>query len=76
MAAAFIFGFAQAIPLRLDDCPDHRRDPPEFIRMTPYVVTIVVLAGFVGQGPAAGRCRARLRGRQRDLACARRYGVP
>jgi simple sugar transport system permease protein len=58
MAAALIFGFAQAIPLRLADAPIIGVIPPEFIRMTPYVVTIVVLAGFVGKvrpPAAAGR---------------------
>ena len=58
MAAAFLFGFAQAIPLRLDDAPIIGAIPPEFIRMTPYVVTIVALAGFVGKvrpPAAAGR---------------------
>jgi ABC-type uncharacterized transport system permease subunit len=58
MAAALIFGFAQAIPLRLADAPIIGAIPPEFIRMTPYVVTIVVLAGFVGKvrpPAAAGR---------------------
>lgn len=49
MAAALIFGFAQAVPLRLADAPVLRAIPPEFIRMTPYIVTIVVLAGFVGK---------------------------
>jgi general nucleoside transport system permease protein len=56
--AAFIFGFAQAIPLRLSNAPLIREVPDEFIRMTPYVVTIVVLAGFVGKvrpPAAAGR---------------------
>jgi ABC-type uncharacterized transport system permease subunit len=58
MGAAFIFGFAQAIPLRLADAPIIGAIPPEFIRMTPYVVTIIVLAGFVGKvrpPAAAGR---------------------
>jgi general nucleoside transport system permease protein len=58
MAAALIFGFAQAIPLRLADAPIIGAIPPEFIRMTPYLVTIVVLAGFVGKvrpPAAAGR---------------------
>ncbi len=56
--AALIFGFAAAIPLRLDDAPVIRLIPDEFIRMIPYVVTIVVLAGFVGKvrpPAAAGR---------------------
>jgi general nucleoside transport system permease protein len=58
MLAAFIFGFAQAIPLRLMDSPVLRLIPDPFVRMTPYVVTIVVLAGFVGRvrpPAAAGR---------------------
>jgi general nucleoside transport system permease protein len=58
MGAAFLFGFAQAIPLRLSDAPIISALPPQFIRMTPYVVTIVVLAGFVGKvrpPAAAGR---------------------
>jgi simple sugar transport system permease protein len=49
MVAAMIFGFAQAIPYRLADAPIIRLIPPEFVRMTPYIVTIVVLAGFVGK---------------------------
>ena len=58
MGAAFLFGFAQAIPLRLADLPVIGAIPPQFIRMIPYVVTIVVLAGFVGKvrpPAAAGR---------------------
>ena len=58
MLAAFIFGFAQAVPLRLADAPVIERIPPEFVRMTPYVVTIFVLAGYVGKvrpPEAAGR---------------------
>jgi simple sugar transport system permease protein len=58
MLAAFIFGFAQAVPLRLSNAPFIQAIPDEFIRMTPYVVTIVVLAGFVGKvrpPAAAGR---------------------
>jgi simple sugar transport system permease protein len=49
MAAAMIFGFAQAVPYRLADAPVLRAIPDEFVRMTPYVVTIIVLAGFVGK---------------------------
>jgi simple sugar transport system permease protein len=58
IAVAMIFGFAQAVPYRLADAPIIRSIPPEFIRMTPYIVTIVVLAGFVGKvrpPAAAGR---------------------
>ena len=58
IGAAFLFGFAIAIPRRLADLPGIELLPPQIIRMTPYVVTIVVLAGFVGKvrpPAAAGR---------------------
>ena len=58
IGAAFLFGFAQAIPRRLADLPVIDLLPPQIIRMTPFVVTIVVLAGFVGKvrpPAAAGR---------------------
>jgi general nucleoside transport system permease protein len=58
MVAAFLFGFAQAIPLRLDDAPVISLLPPQFINMIPYVVTIVAIAGFVAKvrpPAAAGR---------------------
>jgi general nucleoside transport system permease protein len=58
MVAALLFGFAQAIPLRLNDVPVLDALPPQFIRMIPYVVTIVAIAGFVGRvrpPAAAGR---------------------
>jgi len=58
MFFAWLFGFAVAIPLRLADAPVINLLPPQFIRMTPYVVTIVAIAGFVGKvrpPAAAGR---------------------
>jgi simple sugar transport system permease protein len=58
MFFAWLFGFAQAIPLRLNDAPVLNLLPPQFIRMIPYVVTIVAIAGFVGRvrpPAAAGR---------------------
>lgn len=58
MFFAWLFGFAQAIPLRLNDAPILRLLPPQFINMIPYVVTIVAIAGFVGRvrpPAAAGR---------------------
>jgi simple sugar transport system permease protein len=58
MVAALLFGFAQAIPLRLNDAPLINLLPEQFIRVIPYVITIVVLAGFVGRvrpPAAAGR---------------------
>jgi simple sugar transport system permease protein len=56
--AAMLFGFAQAVPYWLNTAPIIRLLPDEFIRMTPYVVTIVAIAGFVGKvrpPAAAGR---------------------
>jgi simple sugar transport system permease protein len=58
MFFAWLFGFAVAIPLRLNDAPVISALPPQFIRMIPYVVTIVAIAGFVGRvrpPAAAGR---------------------
>jgi simple sugar transport system permease protein len=49
MFFAWLFGFAVAIPLRLSDAPIISALPPQFIRMIPYVVTIVAIAGFVGR---------------------------
>jgi ABC-type uncharacterized transport system permease subunit len=58
LVAAALFGLAQAIPLRLADAPGISLLPEQFIRMIPYVVTIVAIAGFVGRvhpPAAAGR---------------------
>jgi ABC-type uncharacterized transport system permease subunit len=58
MIASMLFAFAQAIPLRLNDAPVISLLPEEFIRMIPYVVTIIAIAGFVGRvhpPAAAGR---------------------
>jgi simple sugar transport system permease protein len=55
MVGALLFGFAQAVPLRLGDAPIIGVLPDQFVRMIPYIVTIVAIAGFVGrvQPPAA-----------------------
>lgn len=58
MIGSLLFGFAQAIPLRLNDAPVISLLPEEFIRMIPYVVTIIAIAGLVGRvhpPAAAGR---------------------
>jgi general nucleoside transport system permease protein len=58
MLGALLFGIAQAIPLRLADAPVITLLPEEFIRMIPYVITIIAIAGFVGRvtpPAAAGR---------------------
>jgi ABC-type uncharacterized transport system permease subunit len=55
MAGALLFGFATAVPLRLSDFIEDIGVPEQFIRMIPYIVTIIAIAGFVGrvQPPAA-----------------------
>jgi ABC-type uncharacterized transport system permease subunit len=60
MFFAWLFGFAVAIPLRpgLTDVWGIREVPAQFIRMIPFIVTIVAIAGFVGRvrpPAAAGR---------------------
>jgi general nucleoside transport system permease protein len=58
LVGALLFGFAQAVPLRLNDAPVISLLPEEFIHMIPYVVTIIAIAGFVGRvepPAAAGR---------------------
>lgn len=49
MLGSLLFGIAQAVPLRLQDAPLISILPEEFIRMIPYVVTIIAIAGFVGR---------------------------
>lgn len=56
--ATFLFGFAQAIPLRFRGAPVIEAIPEQLISTIPYVVTIVAIAGFVGRvrpPAAAGR---------------------
>lgn len=58
MLGATLFGMAVAVPLRLGDAPVISLLPPQFIRMIPFVVTIIAIAGFVGRvhpPAAAGR---------------------
>ena len=49
MVGSLLFGIAQAVPLRLNDAPVISLLPEEFIRMIPYIVTIIAIAGFVGR---------------------------
>ena len=48
--AALLFGFANALGTRLqmEEVPT----PPQFLQMVPYVVTVLVLAGFIGHATA------------------------
>lgn len=45
MLGAMLFGLATGIPLRVD-IPGV---PEQFVRMIPYIVTIIAIAGFVGR---------------------------
>ncbi|HEY7661355.1 MAG TPA: ABC transporter permease [Actinomycetota bacterium] len=57
MFFAWLFGFSFAIPLRLDEAPVINLLPEQFIRMIPFVVTIVALSliGKVRPPAAAGQ---------------------
>jgi simple sugar transport system permease protein len=52
--ASLLFGFADALQIKLQPFRDVINLPPEFFLMVPYVVTVVVLAGVIGRavGPA------------------------
>jgi ABC-type uncharacterized transport system permease subunit len=45
--AALIFGFAQAVQIKVQVTGS--RIPFQFLVMAPYVLTMLVLAGFIGQ---------------------------
>ena len=53
--ASLLFGFAEALEIRLQAFIDVIKIPPQFFLMLPYILTVVVLAGFMGRavGPAA-----------------------
>ena len=52
LAACLFFGFTEAITIQIQGVvklPSGDDIPVQFIQMVPYVLTIVVLAGFIGQ---------------------------
>jgi ABC-type uncharacterized transport system permease subunit len=53
LGAGMLFGFADAIGSKLSLLGS--KIPPQFMAMAPYVITMIVLAGFIGRssGPAA-----------------------
>ncbi len=53
--ASLLFGFADALQLRLQLFSDKINIPPQFFLMLPYVLTVIVLAGVMGRAiaPAA-----------------------
>jgi len=53
--ASLLFGFAESLEIRLQAFSNIIKVPPQFFLMLPYILTVVVLAGFMGRaiGPAA-----------------------
>lgn len=53
--ASLLFGFADALQIKLQVLRDVITVPPQFFLMLPYVLTVIVLAGVIGRavGPAA-----------------------
>jgi ABC-type uncharacterized transport system permease subunit len=57
MLACVLFGCADALTIQMQGVaklPSGEDVPVQFIQMIPYLVTIVVLAGFIGQSRAPG----------------------
>ncbi len=56
LIACLLFGFADALQIRLQGVPIPGIGliPVQFIQATPYVLTVVLLAGFVGKAIAPG----------------------
>ena len=53
MLACLLFGFTEAVAIQLQGVPIGGEEiPNQFIQIIPYVLTIVVLAGFIGQSRA------------------------
>ena len=55
MLACLLFGFADALTIQMQGVaklPSGDDIPVQFIQMIPYLVTIIVLAGFIGQSRA------------------------
>jgi simple sugar transport system permease protein len=50
--ASLLFGFADALQLKLQLFSDVIDIPPQFFLMLPYVLTVIVLAGVVGRAVA------------------------
>lgn len=50
--ASLLFGFADALQIKLQVFRDYIQIPPQFFYMMPYVLTVIVLAGFMGRAVA------------------------
>jgi simple sugar transport system permease protein len=72
LAACLFFGFTEAVTIQMQGVvklPSGEDIPVQFIQMVPYVLTIVVLAGFIGHSRPP---RALGRPYQREISSARR----
>ena len=57
MLACLLFGFADAVTIQMQGVaklPSGEDVPVQFVQMVPYLLTIIVLAGFVGHSRAPG----------------------
>lgn len=57
MLACLLFGFAEALTIQMQGVaklPSGEDFPVQFVQMIPYVLTIIVLAGFIGHSRAPG----------------------
>jgi general nucleoside transport system permease protein len=57
LLACLLFGFADAITIQMQGVaklPSGEDLPVQFVQMVPYILTIVVLAGFIGHSRAPG----------------------
>lgn len=57
MLACLLFGFADALTIQMQGVaklPSGEDIPVQFVQMIPYVLTMVVLAGFIGHSRAPG----------------------
>ncbi|MDO4432298.1 MAG: ABC transporter permease [Aerococcaceae bacterium] len=52
MCAALFFGFAQSLAAISSSIPLIKNIPPVYLQIAPYIITIVVLIGFVGKSKA------------------------
>ena len=54
MLACLLFGFTEAVAIQLQGVPlfGGEEIPTQFVQILPYVLTIVVLAGFIGNSRA------------------------
>jgi len=50
--ASLLFGFADALQIKLQPFRDVVNIPPQFFMMLPYLLTVVVLAGVMGRAVA------------------------